>query len=191
MTQRRNLSQAKILQATRDLAKEIGMSQITFPKLAASLNIKYPSLYNHFKNMGEVKFVLTKELIDQLKERLLSGLVGKSGPDALRTYCQLYHDFAFENASVYELLINIPHSHSEVLIEKNMELNRILQKIMAYYPLDEVSILNKSRMLRSMLHGYISMRFLGYFQNNLSPADDSYHVMVEEFISLLEELPKK
>ncbi len=41
----------KIIQAAFSLADEIGRSQVTFTKIAERLGIKYPSLYNHFKNI--------------------------------------------------------------------------------------------------------------------------------------------
>lgn len=186
MVKKRNLTQEKILQATRQLAEEIGMSAITFPKLAESLDIKYPSLYNHFKNMTELKLILSETLLEELKQQLLGALVGKSGGEAVKIYCQTYLDFAFKNEAVYELLINVPHSHSPKLIEKFVELNQIVQQILRFYPLSEEMLVHKSRELRSLLHGFISLRFLGYFQRMDVEAPLSYEKMVEDYISLLE-----
>ena len=48
------LTSDKIVQATIKLASEIGLSNVSFPRLAEYFGIKAPSLYNHFKNMEEV-----------------------------------------------------------------------------------------------------------------------------------------
>ncbi|MHC6179727.1 TetR-like C-terminal domain-containing protein [Clostridium sp. JNZ X4-2] len=39
----------------------------------------------------------------------------------------------------------------------------------------------KSRVLRSLLHGFISLNFLGYFQNPVS-SEDSFQLMIDDFI---------
>ncbi|WP_071131156.1 TetR/AcrR family transcriptional regulator [Enterococcus timonensis] len=186
MTKKRNLTQEKILQATVELAKEIGLAQINFPNLAAKLDIKYPSLYNHFKNMKELKLILTGRLLEELTQTLADNLVGLSRSEAVRAYCQVYLNFAFENEAVYELLINIPHTHSEILFEKSQQLNLIIQKILRAYQLSGDQVIHKSRELRSLLHGYISLSFLGYFQQIDVDAEISYREMVEDFVFLLE-----
>lgn len=48
------LTRDKIVQATIKLASEID-SNVSFPRLAEYFGIKAPSLYNHFKNMEEVR----------------------------------------------------------------------------------------------------------------------------------------
>ena len=59
MAQKRNLTKEKIIKAAFILADEIGINQLTFPKLAEKLDIKYPSLYNHFNNMDDLKTEMT------------------------------------------------------------------------------------------------------------------------------------
>lgn len=54
MVQKRNLTKEKIIEASFLLADEIGLNQITFQKIAEKLDIKYPSLYNHFANIEEL-----------------------------------------------------------------------------------------------------------------------------------------
>ena len=51
MSQKRNLNKKKIIEATFLVADEVGIDNITFPKIAERLGIKYPSLYNHFDNI--------------------------------------------------------------------------------------------------------------------------------------------
>ena len=60
---KRNLSQEKIIDCFRELAEEMDVQQITFQHLAKRLYIKAPSLYNHFKNIRDVKTALTAKLL--------------------------------------------------------------------------------------------------------------------------------
>lgn len=187
MAKKRNLSQEKILESARNLAKEIGVQQLTFQNLAVDLDIKYPSLYNHFKNIGEVKEALADLLIKELNDLLRRALVGKSGGEAISTYAETYQIFAFENAAVYELLISVPQTKNTQLIEGIQETNQIILQILSVYTLSREDLLHKSRELRSLIHGYISMRFLGYFQKEeVASPEESYRRMIQDYINSLE-----
>ena len=63
---KRNLSQEKIIACFRGLAEEMDVQQVTFQHLAKALDVKSPSLYNHFKNMRDVKTALTAKLLQEL-----------------------------------------------------------------------------------------------------------------------------
>ncbi|MBF5067163.1 TetR/AcrR family transcriptional regulator, partial [Salmonella enterica subsp. enterica serovar Istanbul] len=85
---KRNLSQEKIIDCFRELAEEMDVQQITFQHLAKRLDIKAPSLYNHFKNIRDVKTALTAKLLQELNDQLRRALVGKSGQEALQIYAE-------------------------------------------------------------------------------------------------------
>jgi AcrR family transcriptional regulator len=187
VAKKRNLSQEKIVESARRLAGEIGVQQLTFQNLAVDLDVKYPSLYNHFKNIGEVKEALTYLLIQELNDLLRRALVGQSGRSAILAYAEIYQTFAFENAAVYELLISIPQTENSRLIKGIQETNQIILQILAVYPLTQEERLHKSRELRSLIHGYISLRFLGYFQKEeIAKPEESYQRMIRDFIYSLE-----
>lgn len=187
MAKKRNLTKEKIVAAARELAGEIGMQQVNFQNLADKLAISYPSLYNHFKNMGAVKKAMTAQLIAELNERLRRVLVGKSMAQAIKIYAVEYEQFASENQAVYEVLINVPKTQDELLIDAMHETNDIFIQILENYELDAVECTNKSREFRSLIHGYISLRSLGYFTKvSLVSAEESYRMMIQDFIDFLE-----
>ncbi|MFV0557876.1 MAG: TetR/AcrR family transcriptional regulator [Enterococcus sp.] len=185
MARKRNLSQVKILTAYRELAKEMAVGQITFQHLAKELEIKSPSLYNHFKNIQEARYALTALLVQELNDELRRGLVGKSGGEAITAYATIYHQFAQENQAVFELFTSIPQTHEEKLLELMHETNLIIHQILASFPLSSEAIIHRSRELRSLIHGYISLRFLGYFTKEPVDAKESYQLMIADFIQSL------
>ena len=126
MMQKRNLTNEKIIQVAFLLADEIGLNQVTFPKLAEKLDIKYPSLYNHFTNMDNLKIEMTVYLLNELNFKLMQRLIGKSGEDAIREFAYVYRDFAFENKTAYGLFMNI-------LSTKDEEVNRLTKKTNALF----------------------------------------------------------
>ncbi|MFL0245649.1 TetR/AcrR family transcriptional regulator [Candidatus Clostridium stratigraminis] len=179
--QKRNLTREKIIQAAFALADEIGLNQITFPKLAEKLDIKYPSLYNHFDNMDNLKKEMTIYLLKELNLKLMQRLIGKSGEDAIREFANVHKDFAFENRTGYALIMNIPSKEDEELYRLMKETNMIVNQVLEYFVKDKTILIHKSRALRSLLHGFISMTFLGYFQGD-AKIEDSFALMVDDFI---------
>lgn len=178
---KRNLTKEKIIQVAFSLADEIGLNQITFPKIAEKLDIKYPSLYNHFTNMDNLKIEMTIYLLNKLNLKLMQRLIGKSGGDAVKEYANAYRDFAFENKSAYGLIMNIPSTEDKEVHRLAKETTSIIRQILHFYIEDETHLVHKSRALRSLLHGFISLNFLGYFQNPVS-SEDSFQLMIDDFI---------
>ncbi|NRY59029.1 TetR/AcrR family transcriptional regulator [Clostridium beijerinckii] len=181
MVQKRNLTKEKIIEASFLLADEIGLNQITFQKIAEKLDIKYPSLYNHFANIEDLKIKMTIYFLNNLNSTLMERLIGKSGEIAIREFAYVYRDFAFENKSGYKLYVNIPSTESDEVKRLASETNSIIRKILDFYSSDKIFIIHKSRSLRSLLHGFVSLSSHGYFQNPVN-LEDSFELMIDDFI---------
>ena len=180
--QKRNLTKEKIIHVAFLLADEIGLNQVTFPKIAEKLGIKYPSLYNHFTNMDNLKIEMTIYILNKLNSKLMQRLIGKSGDDAIREFAYVYRDFAFENKTAYGLFVNIPSTEDEEVNRLAKETNGIIHQVLDFYIKDEALLVHKSRALRSLLHGFISLYSLGYFQRPVN-LEDSFQLMIDDFIS--------
>ena len=100
MVQKRNLTKEKIIEAAFLLADEIGLNQITFQKIAEKLDIKYPSLYNHFANIEDLKIKMTIYFLNNLNSTLMERLIGKSGETAIREFGYGYMHWGIEDKSV-------------------------------------------------------------------------------------------
>jgi AcrR family transcriptional regulator len=179
--QKRNLTKEKIIKIAFSLADEIGINQVTFQKIAKELNIKYQSLYNHFTNMDNLKTEMTVYFLNELNLKLMQRLVGKSGEDAIREYAYIYKKFAFENNAAYGLFISIPSTENTELFRLAKETSHIIPKLLEFYIKDEVILVHKSRTLRSLLHGFVSLYTFGYFQGKIN-IEESFRVMIDDFI---------
>ncbi|MBC1922734.1 Tetracycline repressor protein class B from transposon Tn10 [Listeria grayi] len=185
MAQKRNLTKAKIIDVTFELANEIGITHINFPKISERLNIKYPSLYNHFANIDVLKIAMTETFVANLNQQLIKSLLGKAGKDAIHTFAMTYRDIAFENRAGYELFINCPSFDNEQLTNQFLEMTYMIRQILVPYSLSEEETVHKSREFRSILHGYISLVFLGYFRHQLDH-EESFERMIADYIQSLE-----
>ncbi|WP_251862317.1 TetR/AcrR family transcriptional regulator [Clostridium sp. Marseille-Q2269] len=187
MVRKRNLTKEKIIKVSLLLADEIGLNQVTFQKIAEKLDIKYPSLYNHFNNMDDLRIEMTIYLLNELNLSLMENLIGKSGEDAIRKYAYAYRDFAFKNSSAYRLFVNVASTENEEINRLSRQTNNIMHQVLNFYIKDETHLIHKSRALRSLLHGFISLKFLGYFQNKVSP-EESFQFMIDDFILSLSKI---
>lgn len=181
MSQKRNLTKTKIIEVTFLLADEIGINKVTFPKIAEKLGIKYPSLYNHFKNMDNLKVEMTVYTLQELNLSLMQGLVGKSGEDAIKAFSFIYRDFAFKNKTAYELFMSVPSTKNDEINNVAKETFSIIKQILSFYTEDNIYLIHKSRALRSLLHGFISLYSFGYFHNGEN-LEDSFNFMIDDFI---------
>lgn len=182
MVQKRNLTKEKIIEVAFLLADEIGLNAITFQKVAEKLEIKYPSLYNHFANIEDLKIKMTIYFLNNLNSELMSRLIGKSGEAAIREFADVYREFAFKNKTGYKLYVNIPGTGSDEVKRLSKETNAIIRKILEFYTKDQELAIHKSRALRSLLHGFVSLNAHGYFQNPVN-LDVSFQMMIDDFIS--------
>lgn len=181
MIQKRNLTKEKIIETTFLLADEIGLNQISFQKIAEKLNIKYPSLYNHYENIEDLKIKMTIYFLSNLNSELMKRLIGKSGENAIREFSDVYREFAVENKSGYRLYMNIPSTENEEVKRLSKEINNIIHKILEFYNKDNEFITHKSRALRSLLHGFVSLSSHGYFQTSVD-IEESFKLMIDDFI---------
>ncbi|MBU3182958.1 TetR/AcrR family transcriptional regulator [Clostridium psychrophilum] len=182
MVQKRNLTKEKIIQASVLLADEIGINQLTFQKIAEKLGIKYQSLYNHFANIDDLKIKMTVYLLNNLKLELMQRLIGKSGEFAIREFAYAYRDFALKNKTAYGVYISVPSTQDEAVKHLADKIGIIIRKILSYYIKDENLTIHKSRELRSLLHGFVSLSAHGYFQNPVN-LEKSFQIMIDDFIA--------
>ncbi|MFL0195847.1 TetR/AcrR family transcriptional regulator [Clostridium sp. WILCCON 0269] len=178
---KRNLTKEKIIQVAFSLADEIGLNQVTFQKIAEKLGIKYPSLYNHFTNMDNLKVEMTVYLLNELNLKLIKSLIGKSGDDAIKEFAYVYRDFAFESKTAYGLFMSIPSTEDSELFRLARETTHIIHQLLKFYIKDETFLVHKSRILRSLLHGFVSLHSFGYFHGKVN-LEESFQSIIDDFI---------
>lgn len=180
---RSNLTKEKIIEATIDLAGKIGLSNVSFPRLAEHFDIKAPSLYNHFKNMEEVRTSTSTYLQKELNNRLIHDMVGLNPAESLRAYANVYKAFSEEFSSVFELLNVVRQVENEELSNVFLENIRLIRRSLENFELDDEEIFHRSRMFRSLLHGYITLSQMGYFQGGEKPSKkETFEFMIDKFL---------
>lgn len=182
--QKRGLTKKKIVQASAQLIEETGLDHLSLKKVAEYLQISSPSLYNYFKDVNDLKFELSMLLMNRLSDRISMATIGRSASDAIMAMSEACYSFAKENPELYKTILLMP-SLSEKLIDRGKQLTHVIELIFQSYGLNAQQTTYKTRELRSMIHGFISLEQAGYFRRDVS-VTESYKKMISDFILQLE-----
>ncbi len=182
---RQGLTKEEVVKAAAILVEEQRYENLTMHKLAAKLNIKPASLYTHIKGIDELYISLSHMALSQLSDKLLSGAKGKTKEEALRGIAFSYHDYVKQNPEMYRIIMKVPHSNLENLVEAGRKVKSILFEILSQYTKEKTNIIYYSRYFHSILHGFVSLETAGFFDDEFS-VEESLSNIVDDFIRQLE-----
>jgi AcrR family transcriptional regulator len=171
-----------IIQAAIQLADEHGLEQISLAMLAAKLGIKTPSLYNHIAGLPGLRKQLTLYGIQQLKERGMQAVLGKSGDEAVIAFCLDYVAFARLHPGLYEAVVLVNQQSDPEISAASKELVTNLLRILDAYKLEEKDALHRIRAIRSMVHGFATLEANGGFALKLD-RDESLLLMLQTYLA--------
>ena len=143
--------------------EDTGQPTISLHELARRLGIKTPSLYNHIANTKELQYEIFRYAIEKFVANQQAATKGKTKDDAVKAFAEAYYSFATQNKGLYRLIMSIPSEHDERAKEMAVPLLNTVIDILSDYGLSEENIAHWQRVLRAILHGFISQEDLGYF----------------------------
>lgn len=159
----RGLTKELIVSETVKYIEESGKSMISLHELARRLEVKTPSLYNHIKNTKELQYEIYQYTIDKFVKNQQLAIENKEKDEAIRAFAEAYYSFAIENKGLYHLIMSIPSEDDDKAKEIAIPLLKLVVEILSNYGLSEESIAHWQRVLRAILHGFVSEEYLGYF----------------------------
>jgi AcrR family transcriptional regulator len=182
-----NLDKVTIVKAAAQQVNIEGWDQLSMGKLAASLGVKTPSLYNHIDGLPglarELHILSTREL----GECMASAAVGYSGAQAVRRVAQAYREYIKSNLGVYMNGVRSAAFQNPQDEELDIYQNNIIKvglAILSAYELDKKEALHALRGLRSLIHGFATLEAAEGFGIPVD-CDESFQWMVEIFINAL------
>ena len=88
---------------------------------------------------------------------------GKEKDEAIRAFARAYFAFAAENKGLYRLIMSMPLNNDETKKEMAVPLLETVMELLCGYGLSREACSHWQRVLRAILHGFISQEDLGYF----------------------------
>lgn len=176
---RKGLSRDTIVDTAAALAEQKGMENLTVRELADALGVKPASLYNHLQGLPELNVRLAERALDRLMQTLEQVMDGRPVTDTLRALAAAYRTFAQEQPQLYRAMMLLPRFSDPGLVARKKAFMDLFVRMLEPLGLPARERVHLSRLIRSTLHGYVSMETAGFFRSPLATADESYERATE------------
>jgi AcrR family transcriptional regulator len=176
------LDKETIMNAAAQLANEYGIENVTLASLAKKLQIKSPSLYNHFDGLPGVRRELAIFSLEKLYNSMSEASIGKqAGEEAVLTISEAYLSFARNNPGLYEAALSAPDAADEEVYNAGKKVVDLVVSSIEPFELKNEDAIHVVRGLRSVMHGFASLDQKGGFGLSLD-LNDSYKLAVKVFL---------
>ena len=188
---KRGLSKENIIDAAEELVVEKGYENFSLREVAARLEVKPASLYNHVKGLDEINVGVALRAADKLKREIEEAVTGKEPDEALAESMRAYRRFAMQNPELYKAFVRIPLLNDEEVTHIGFRSFSPIRKVIDSYGLTKRENIHFSRQLRAVMHGFIELTNNGFMQKKDVPQDESYEEIIADRVSALKDKSKK
>lgn len=157
MTPRRGLTITDIIHTASNIADDQGLKQLSIGALAEKLKIKPPSLYNHVRGLDELHDLLAVYGCQKLLEKLEESILEVSKEDAVKQFSYAYVTFAKEHPGLYEATSRAAEEENVELKQAQEQIVLVILRVLEAFDLENEHAIHVIRMLRSMLHGFVTL----------------------------------
>jgi AcrR family transcriptional regulator len=183
---RSGLDTARVVQEAARIADTDGLAEATLARVAQSLGVRAPSLYNHVEGLPGMLRQITLLSLGELTDTMRDAAVGRSGEDALRSVARAYRAYALEHPGRYAATIRAPTPEDPELVAASLRAVEVIIAVLRAWGFSGDEALHRVRVVRSALHGFISIEAEGGFGLALS-VDESFQLMLQTLIAGLEQ----
>jgi AcrR family transcriptional regulator len=159
---RAGLNRRRIAEAAAELVDREGIEALSLSRLATSLGVRSPSLYNHVDGLEGLRREVAIVGMEQLGEVTRDSVMGAGGVEGLRTMARAYRRYALEHPGVYALTQQARPGDAECAALSFRVLEPLLS-VLAGFGLGGEAAIHAARALRSALHGFVSLEATGGF----------------------------
>ncbi|MEU7958793.1 TetR/AcrR family transcriptional regulator [Micromonospora humida] len=159
--------------------------ELTLAALAGSLGVRVPSLYKHVDGLPGLRRGIMLRAKANLAATLAEACVGRARDDAVRSLATAYRRWARQNPVQYPMTVRAPDPHDAEDQRVSDAAVQVVYRVLVGYRLLGDDAVDATRLLRTVLHGFVSLETAGAFA---LPADleRSYDRAVESVVSALE-----
>lgn len=182
MSPRAGLDTHTLVLAAAELADEQGVEEVTLAALAAKLGVRSPSLYNHVNGLKGLRTLLAIYGLEELQTAMEASLEGIGGDEAVHAMSKAYIEFARQHPGLYETTLRAPEEGNTALEKAGGQILSLIISVLACYELGQAGELHAVRGLRSILHGFASLKNQGGFGMPLD-LDDSLTRLINTYIA--------
>jgi AcrR family transcriptional regulator len=174
---RAGLSTATVVGAAADLADAEGLDGLTLARLAGSVGVRTPSLYNHVASLDDVRRRVALVALVEIGDALRDATVGRAGDDALTAMAHAYRAYARAHPGRYAATQRAPAAGDDEIAAAAARAVDVLLAVLRGYGLEGDDAIHAARAVRSALHGFVLLESGGGFGIPVA-LDESFDRMV-------------
>lgn len=174
---RAGLNAAGVVRAAANLADADGLDALTLARIAASVGVRTPSLYNHVDGLDDVRRGVALVGLREIGEALRDAAVGRAGDDALTAMAHAYRAYARAHPGRYAATQRAPAAGDDEMADAARGSVGVVLAILRGYGLEGDDAIHAARAVRSALHGFVALETGGGFGIPVD-LDESFDRMV-------------
>lgn len=175
---RSGLTKQRVVEVAADWIEANGTAHFTMRALAESLGVQSASLYNHIAGQEMLLSEVCAYALCMQRDAEMRAIEGKRGPEAIEALAHAYRRFAKEHRQLYRLIMN----HAVALdgrIEGIAEcVVEPFLRALSDTALTEDEKRHWQRVLRAVVHGFVSEEEAGFFAHLPLDVEDSFQTAV-------------
>ncbi|UMG92299.1 TetR/AcrR family transcriptional regulator [Nocardioides sp. TF02-7] len=174
---RARLDQEAVLQAAEALVDREGYDALTMTLLAAELDARVSSLYNHVANLEDLRASIQVRAMRLLGDHVRRAAMGHAGADGLRVLSHELRAFARAHPQRYAAITRPPIDR-EAFFAAAADTIEALAVMVRSAGLPEERLLPTGMAVFAALHGFVSLEVAGYFGGVEDDLDGVYETVV-------------
>jgi AcrR family transcriptional regulator len=160
---RAGLSPDAVVDAAIGLLDSAGPEGVTLAAVAAATGVATPSLYKHIDSLDSLRRLIAVRSMNDLADRLVAAVLGRSQDDALRALMTAYRAYALAHPNRYAALPQYPVTDPD-LSAAGARIIEVILAVLRGYGLEGHDAIHAARAVRAAAHGFASLQAAGAFQ---------------------------
>lgn len=153
---RRTLTREKVVDAAIDIIDELGWDPLSMTSLSARLEVVTASLYNHVRNLDDVRGAVQVRTMAELGAHLRETAMGRTGVDGLRALVDAHRVWATEHPHRYRTLTTSPVDR-DAFISAALDANTALRTMLASCGVPREDTLDAAVSIFAAMHGFVML----------------------------------
>lgn len=159
---RARLDHETVVIAAEALVDRDGFDALSMTALAAELETRVSSLYNHVTSLEDLRAEVQVRAMALMGRHVQRAAMGRAGTDGIEALCHRLRDFARTHPHRYAAITRAPIDR-DGFFEAAGEVIEALGVMVRSTGLPEDDILPTGMAVFSALHGFVSLEVSGYF----------------------------
>lgn len=174
----KGLNKEVLIEVSKELIEENGIAAFSMRALAEKLGVKTASLYAHIESMDALFTEVGLSALNDQKATQLAAIEGKNGDAAVFALAESYRAFAKAHAALYQLIMQMPMGKDETLRTAVAMTAEPSMQVLQGYAIADERRMHWQRVLRGVMHGFVSQEASGYFSHYPVDLEESYRLAI-------------